>query len=383
MPIETGALEQAYAKIESSFAVTPAAALAATDAFRHTELAITSKKNREASTEKRGTPDEAQSLPRRQTTQVSGASLWEPSGTIGTVSDVGKFIRAGMGSQHAITLVTTVASGPTATGATLTAVTGLQVGDVVVVTLSGGRREATRIKTLAGSVVTWDTLSAAPSVGAAVVSGVTFNLANNLADSIALYKYYNAGNFKQAAYGFVVDQLGISFDGTREAQLTYQGPAGVYADGSASGGTVQAKPASHTTVGSPASGLVGAFNIDAATALIISANIQIANNIELRNKELGTAFASGVAGRSAMRKVTVSVTAYLEDLTLLDKANSVVTVALRCVVGSTNGSMLAAVLPKVEFEIPDIGNEVGPKEITFEGTAYATNGNDQIFLAEA
>lgn len=386
MAIETGALEQAYVKVESGFAIQPAQALVASDAIRHNEIAITSKKNREASVEKRGTPDEAQSLPRRQTTAVNLSSmLWEPSGTLGTASNAAKLLKAGLGTQHLAALTTTVAASPapTVTGCTLTSVTGLVVGDVIVVTVTGGRREATRVKTIASLAITYDELSAAPTTPGAVVSGLTFNLANSLADSLAVYKYYNAGGFKQAAYGWVVNQVGVSFDGTREVQLSLQGPAGIYADNSPLGGTVQNKPATHTTIGSPASGLVGSFNVDGATALIISANIQIANNIELRNKELGTAFASGIAGRTAMRKVTVSVTAYLEDLSLLSQANGVVTTAMRCMVGNVNGAMLALVCPKVEFEIPDVGNEVGPKEITFEGVAYATTGNDQIYLAEA
>jgi hypothetical protein len=45
--------------------------------------------------------------------------------------------------------------------------------------------------------------------------------------------------------------------------------------------------------------------------------------------------------------------------------------------------MLGAVAPSVEFEIPDVGNEIGPKEVTINGMCYATNGNDQLFLGEA
>ena len=44
--------------------------------------------------------------------------------------------------------------------------------------------------------------------------------------------------------------------------------------------------------------------------------------------------------------------------------------------------LLAGDLPSVEFEIPDIGGEIGPKELTVEGYAYATSGNDALYLAE-
>jgi hypothetical protein len=47
----------------SYFGVVPADALASTDAIRHLELSLSGKLNREASPEKRGTPDEAQPAP--------------------------------------------------------------------------------------------------------------------------------------------------------------------------------------------------------------------------------------------------------------------------------------------------------------------------------
>lgn len=500
MTIESGALEQSYAKVETSYRVVPADALSATDAIRHLDLSIESKKNREASPEKRGTPDEAQSLPRRQTTTFNLASImWEPSGTLGTESNVAKFLKAGFGDQDTAALDTTVmaAPAPSATGCSVASVKDLEVGALAVFTVAtGARKEVTRIKTisiaeptiqpvalsaaLAGSgagnvedgdhdyvytyvrplgdsqpspltsltvvdktadgqvsltgvtagpagttarkiyrskagvpgvyyllttladnvttiytdntadaglgatltmpAITFDTLSAAPDAPGGMLAGVTFKLANNVTESLAIYKYYNGGGFKQAAYGAVVNMIDVMFDGTREVLLTISGPAGDYADSTY--GTVQAKPAAHTTVGSPASGMIGNFYVDGTAFLVISAKVSVDNAIELRNKELGTSYASGIAGRSALRKVKVSITCYLEDTNLLTKANAVTTGELRILIGQTKGSMVAAVMPKVEFEIPSVGNEIGPKEITFEGIGYATSGNDQVFLGE-
>lgn len=386
MTIETGALEQVYVKKETSFAVVPADALSATDGIRHLELAITSKKNREPSPEKRGTPDVQQSLPRRQTSTWNlSAAMWEPSGTLGTESYLGPLLKGAFGAQHKITsgLNTTVeaAPAPTTGGCTLTAATGLQVGDLIVFTTGGGaRKEVTRILTVAGAAITFDPISAAPDVPGAAVAGVTYSLASNLADTFAIYKYFNAGGFKQAVYGAVADRVQMNFDGTTEVRAAISGPGGVYADSTF--GTVQAKPGSHTTVGTPASGLVGNFYVDGNAFLVISAQMTLENAIELRNKELGTAQASGIAGRGAMRRVGLSVTCYLEDTRLLDMANDVTAGVIRLVVGNTAGKMVAMVCPKVEFEIPEVGNEIGPKEITFEGAAYATNGNDQVYLAE-
>lgn len=387
MTIETGALEQAYAKVETAYAVSPADTLAATDGIRHLELTVSKKNQREPSPEKRGTPDVQQSLPRRKGFNWNLSQImWEPSGTLGTIANVGKFLKAGFGSNHVISagLATTVAAMPaaTATGCDLVSVTGLAVGDLIVFTMTAGQREITRVKTIATNSITYDALSAAPATPGAAVSGITYLLTSNITESLAIYKYYNAGNFKQANYGSVVDQMQVMFDGTKEVMLALQGPAGNYADSSTGGGTVQAKPASHTTVGSPASGLVGNFYVDGNAFLVIGANVTINNNLELRNKELGTSFATGIAGRANLRQVKVQVTFYMEDTRLIGMAHSVTNGVLRCVVGSVNGSMVGMVMPKVEFEVPDIGNEIGPKEVTIEGTGYATNGNDQVFMAE-
>lgn len=382
MTIETGALEQCYIKQETAYNVSPADAIVATDGVRHLELAIDSKKNREPSPEKRGTPDVAQMLPRRQTTNWDLSQImWEPSGTLGTISNVGKLLEGGFGSKHITTLNTTIASGASATGATLTSGTGAAVGDLVVVTMPGGTREVTRLKTVAGAVVTWDALSTSPSVGAAVVTGLTYLLTNNIANSYAIYKYYNAGGFKQAAYGSVVNRIQAKFHGGGEVMLGFNGPSANYADSTF--GTVQSKPASHTTVGAPASGLVGNFFVDGNSFLVISTEVTIENNLELRNKELGTSFASGIAGRADLRQVRVSVTFYMEDTRLFTMGNGTTTGVLRCIVGDTDGSIVCMVAPKVEFERPAIGNEIGPKEITIEGMALATSGNDQIYFGES
>ena len=372
-----------YAVVESVYRTPPA--LAATDANRHLELTLSSKKNREPSPEKRGTPDEQQSLPRRQTSEFDLSSImWEPSGTLGTASDVHLFLKAGFGAQTTPNKNTTVAAmpAPTTTSATLTSAAGLAVGDLIIFTVAtGARREVTRILTIATNDITFNTISVAPDVPGAAVSGVNYKLASNITESLSIFKYYNAGGFKQAVYGSFVNRIQVTFDGTKEVMLAISGPAGEYAD--TTFGTVQAKPGSHTTAGTPASGLVGNFYVDGVAFLVIAATVTIDNALELRNKELGTSLATGLAGRGNLRKVTGSVTFYLEDTNLLGKANNVTHGVLRLVVGQTNGFMVSAVLPNVEFEIPDVGNEIGPKELTIEYVAYAVNGNDAVTLNES
>lgn len=388
MTIENGLLEQAYVDEEASYNPTSVAALAAGDGIRHLELTLTKKNNSEVSPEKRGTPDASQSLPRRITQGFDLSSImWEPSGTLGTPSNVSKLIDGGMGAMHTIAtgLDTTVnaAPAPTTSSATLISATGLAVGDLMVFTVgTGARREVTKILTLVGLAVTFYPLTAAPDSPGQATAGITFSFTNNITKSYAIYKYYNAGGFAQATYGSVVTRIQAIFDGTREVGLSIQGPAGRYADTSPGGGTVQAKPGSHTTIGAPASGMVGNFNVGNAAFPVISVTLTIENAIELRNKELGTSTATGIAGRTAIRNVTATITFYLENLLLLGMAHTKTTGVLRLLISQTNGQMIGVVLPKVEFEVPDIGNEIGPKEVTIEGMGYAVSGNDAVTLAE-
>lgn len=380
MTIETSLLEQAYVKEEAGYGTL--ATPTATDAFRHQELTLDKKLNREPSPEKRGTPDRAQSLPRLPESKFElAAAFWEPSGVLGTNSYLWPFFKNGMGGRTAPALATTIASGAATTGAVLTSVTGLAVGDTVVVTLgTGARREITRIKTIVGSTVTWDALSAVPDAPGAVVSGVNYALTSAHPTSLSIFKYNTAGGFKEAVSGAIVNGFTLSFDGAKEVGVKFSGPAKDYIDPA----SIAALPGAHTTVGSPASGLIGNVYVDGAAFLVLSAEVTLENNSELRKGEIGTGgLGTGIINHGDFRNVKVSVTFYLEDVSLLTKARNVTHCVLRMLIGSANGSMVGAVLPNIEFEIPTLPATGGPKVVTIEGVAYsAGSGNDQIFLGE-
>lgn len=379
MTIETSLLEQAFVVEETAYGetvVTPAA----TDGFRHQELLLDKKNQREPSPEKRGTPDRSQSLPRRAaSTWELGAAFWEPSGVLGTQSYLSPFLRNGMGVRTLPALATTVnaAPSPTTTGCTLISATGLAVGDTMIFDVaSGARREITRIKTIATLAVTYDALSVAPDVPGAAVSGVNYALASLHPSSLRIFKFHTAGGFQEAVNGAIVNRMELTFDGSREVGIVLGGPS---ADRVRTGFS---QPASFTTVGTPASGLVGNLHVDGTAFLVLSAVVTIENNSELRNTELGTSLASGIINHSDFRNVTVSVMFYLEDLNLLAKAETITKAVLRLVVGNANGLMVGMVMPDVEFEIPTLPTTGGPKVVTIEGVAYAPGGNDAIFLGE-
>lgn len=380
MTVETTLLEQAYVKEESGYGVL--ATPAATDAFRHQELVLDKKNNREPSPEKRGTPDRSQSLPRpSESTWDLGAAFWEPSQTLGTQSYLSPFLKNGMGARTTPALATTVeaAPSPTTTGCTLTSAAGLAVGDTIVFTVaSGARREITRIKTIAGAAITFDALSAAPDAPGAAVSGVNYALSSLHPTSLSIFKFHTAGGFKEAVSGAIVNRMQFTFDGGREVGIAMSGPA---KDKTRTGFS---QPGAFTTVGSPASGLVGNLYVDGTAFLVLSATVTVENNSDLRRGEIGTGgLGTGIMHHVDFRNVTVSVSFYLEDTNLIGKSEASTLAVLRLLVGDTNGKMVGAVLPAVEFEIPTIPATGGPKVVTIEGVAYSGgSGNDQIFLGE-
>ncbi len=375
--IETGMLEQVYVTKESTSYNNRVTAPASTDAVRALEAMLTIRHGRSPSPQKSGTPDDYQNLPARdQVAWDISSALWEPSGTLGTASYWGPIIKGGMVNQHVIAsgLNTTIASGASSTGATLTSGTGLQVGDLVAVQVAGVL-QVTRLLTVVGAAVTWDALTASPDVPGKVVAGVTYSLGSVIADSFTIAKFYNAANHQQAVSGALVDKLKFTFDGTKPVYAAFSGPA---AQHYRSGTT---KPGAFTTAGNPLNGAVGSFVRGSAVFLISMCEIEIANNIGLRNTEIGTSVASGFF-RTANRKVTCKVSFYFDDATLLTDADAITKNEVRLLLGSTNGQMLAALLPSLEWEIPDIPKDNGPKILTATGVGLASAGNDSVYLAE-
>jgi hypothetical protein len=378
MAIETGLLEQAFARAESTYSDnTYVSSIVAADAFLHRRLAVRGKHNRVPSPEKRGTPGRAVSLPRRKTAEWTCEAAWQPSGVLGTPSDIGMLLKATFGTQTSPALSTTIASGPTTTGATLTSGAGLAVGDCVVVTMPAGHREATRLKTVAGAVVTWDALSIAPAVSAAVVSGNNYKLTTALPDSLAILKAYTAGTKQEVVQGAVVNELTLNFPGSEEVVATFSGPAARYRRTGAS------VPGSQTLAGEPVASFNGNEYLDANAFLMTNLKVMLNNNQGLRNLEIGTEYATG-RYRNTFRECRVEATFYFEDARIQDAAEAITRHVLRHVTNNVNGSMVGVVCPKVEWEIPDVPDSGdGPLIITATGTAYETSGNDEIFVFEA
>ena len=379
--------EQAWAKIESSYNdSTVVSGLAATDAFLHRQLrAGPGRWNRVPNPGRRTTPDVASVLDRRMSAEWSLAAGWEPSGTLGTASDLQDILTALLGTKVAAGsgtgVTTTVAASPTptTTGVTVASATGLAVGDIIVVTMPLGHREATRIKTIATNALTFDALSAAPASGAAVVAGVTYKLATQTTvQSLGIAKKDTTNSTYEGVGGAVVNEGQVVFDGNEEAQWTFSGPAARYY---VSGLTL---PGSQTlSPSNPLSGIAaGNVYLDGTAFTVLRAALRVTNNWGLRIGELGSAYATG-AFRAGKRSVGLDLTYFFDATTLRDLALAKTASTVRAIIGSTNGKMLAFVAPQVEWEIEDVpAGDSGPKNASASGVCVAPSGNDEVFVAE-
>lgn len=378
--------ERAFAKIESAFNdSTVVSGLAATDAFLHRQARFgPGRWNRVLNPGRRATPDHASILDRRMTVPWNVDAGWEPSGTLGTASDLDPILTSLMGTKVAagsgsgVTTTVSASPAPTTTGCTVASATGLAVGDIIVVTMPLGHREATRIKTINTAALTFDALSAAPASGAAVVAGVTYKLATQATPStLALAKQDTTNSAYEGVGGAVVNEASLVFDGNEEARWTFSGEAARYY---VSGLTM---PGSATLVGAPLAGIAaGNVYLDGTAFLVLRAALRVRNNFGMRIGELGSAYPTG-AFRSGKREVGIDLTYFFDSTTLRDLAMAKTASTVRAVIGGTNGSMLAFVLPSVAWEIEDVpAGDSGPKNASTSGLAIAASGNDEVFIAE-
>jgi hypothetical protein len=372
---------QLFVGTESPYGTPPT--LLATHALRHINFKPTRNPfGRANSEEKKQSPGAVTRFDRRETAGWSLDALLRPSGTLNTLAESDGILVAGFGSKTNVTLSTTVeaAPSPTATGATLASVTGLVVGDAILITVGSVKyvRWITAIATLA---VTWaPALPAAPSAGAAVKGGTTYKLTTDLAISLALAHYLSTDTtHSKIVKGAVVDQLGFQFGGNDEAKFTASGPAKTVTT------PAPTKPGAFTTVGTqnPPSGLTGRLDVSAAAYKFKKLDAQIVNGLELRMDEYGTASASEILPRGR-RTVTLALDAAVGDeAPIYDNAESGTPIPVALQTGFTEGNIIGIYAPLVDFEVPDQDDGDGVPTWPFKGVCResADGANDELKLA--
>jgi hypothetical protein len=229
--------------------------------------------------------------------------------------------------------------------------------------------------------VTWaPALPAAPAAGGAVKGGVTYKLTTDLAISLALAHYLHTDTtHSKIVKGGVVEQLGLMFGGNEEAKFTASGPAKTVTT------PAPTKPVAFTTVGTqnPPSGLTGRLDVSAAAYKFKKLDIEIANGLELRMDEYGTASASEILPRGR-RQVTLALDAAVGDeAPIYDNAESGTPIPVALQTGFTEGNIIAIYAPLVDFEVPDLDDGDGVPTWPFKGVCKesADAANDELKLA--
>lgn len=374
---QLGRLGRVFAAKESTYGTAPV--FAATDAVRHLSVKLNyNPRNRVDSPERLAHPSQVTRFTRRTTGDWALGGIFYPSGVLGTAPDHSDFLECGMGSIGNTSASTTIASGPTTTGATLTSGTGMAVGRPIVINVTTGSPATGRVvrwlTSVAGAVVAWaPALPQAPAVGDTVKQGIGYSLATALPSSLAMGHYLTSVN-KEGA-GMVVDQLKVMFDANDEVRWEASGPMQTRRT------TAQAQPGSFTTVGStPPSGLLGGLRVGAAAYDMLKFGVTINNGMDLDNFQFGQSQAQGFF-RRGKRTVEIEIGAmFSEDVTLMTAAEGTTSQVLLAQCGNVEGSIVAVYCPAVEFEPPDYPDDDETMELAFKGKALGVNGNDECYI---
>lgn len=381
MPVyQIGRLGKVYAAKETTYGTAPT--LASTDAIRHLSCALNFSNNRVASQERFSHPSLLSKWTRRQTGNFLLGGILYPSGTINTLPDMTDLFECGFGTITNTTLSTTIASGPTTTGATLASGAGLTVGQAILINVTTGSPATGRVlrwlTSVAGAVVTWDpALPQAPATSDTVKGCVNYSLATALPNAITIAHYLTS--ISKQNNGSVIDQLKLTFDANNEVVWEVSGPSKTRL------ATAQAAPGAFTVVGTtPPSGLVGSLRMGAVAVEFMKMEIVVGNTMRLADFVFGTSSATDFF-RNNKRTVQCNITAMLTDSTTLMAAAETATdnnaFAVQC--GQTEGSIIGVYGPNLDLDVPDMPDGEETLELTFNGAGKGVVGNDELRLAIA
>ncbi len=376
MAYQIGRFGRVFAAKQTTFGVAPT--LAATDAIRHINAQLNASNNRIESAERNLHPSVLNKWVRRKTASWLVGGIFYPSGVLGTVPDHSDFLECGLGAlANPAPLSTTIASGPTTTGATLAAGTGLAIGQGILINVTTGSPATGRVvrvlTSVAGAVVTWDpALPQAPATGDTVKSCVTYSPTTAIPNALTIAHYLTS--ISKEGTGAVIEQLKMTFDANDEVRWEASGPMKDRLT------AAQTQPGAFTTVGTvPPSGLVGGLRIGAVAVEFLKLDITVANTMEMDNFQFGTSSAAGFF-RKNKRKVMATITAILSDNTTLMSAaeNATDNNVLLAQCGQTEGNIIAVYGPNLDFDVPDMPDGEETLELSFSGQCKGVAGNDEL-----
>ncbi|MDP8225617.1 MAG: hypothetical protein P9L99_19820 [Candidatus Lernaella stagnicola] len=208
---------------ESAFGT--AAELAATDAFRFTDLTITPNEERLGRNDVRpGSRSKEASITGKRSVEGAFTIDDAPSGTVGTVVDIDPLYLTAYGkATNAGTYTVQAAPAPSTTGCTVNDSTGLSIGDLVSVPCADENGVsvaiAVCISNIATNALTWaPALPNTPAAAATIRSGIQYSLSAANTASATVYKYYgiDSANYHadlvECAAGVVVGKWEYDID---------------------------------------------------------------------------------------------------------------------------------------------------------------------------
>lgn len=362
---QPGKRAQLYIAEESSFGTPPT--LLVTHAIRHLSASMDfNPYNRVYSAEKKLGPGRFALFDRRATAGGSVEGLLRPSGTINTLAECSPILKAAFGSVVNTALATTVASGGTTTGCTLTSGTGATVGASVLITCPDGKKRARFLASVAGAVVTWAPALPSgqqPANGAAVKLGTVYKLTSALAISLCMARYLVEADFTaghtEILKGWVIDRLSLMFPAIEEPHFSASGPAQTKTD-------APTIPAGFTQVGTnPPTAATAEVLIGTTAMNLLQLGFELTNGMHMRNDEIGFS-APTQAYRMGDRDISLSLDQCIEadfKAALYDLAMAGTLTTVFKQVGFTEGKIIAIYAPSVEFVPPTA--DVGDAEARF------------------
>jgi hypothetical protein len=379
-----------YAKDHTASYAGGSPVFSATDALRHLEIHLLKDLHRSNSLERRPTPGLLDRFSRHTDASFDLKAMYlSPSGTIQVAPNCGVILRNGFGSERIGTLSTTVASGPTTTGATLTSATGLAVNDGVVINCTGGSapgRYVRFIASISGAVVTWTpALPQAPATSDTVKQGVTYQPTTALPPYGFDIAHYLTDISRELS-GAVVEKLAMMFDGNDECKISASGPGQDLVK------PAQSKPGAFTVVGSPVTGISGYLYKDGTAIKLTKFQFDLNNLEKLINDSFGASTAEDHF-RNGRRDVALSFDQrQLTSTDFYDAAVAASDFQLFAQAGKTEGSIIGVLAPRCEIDIPDMPNPDGEiingykgvcKETVGGLSGSATGGNDELLVCFA
>lgn len=315
-----------------------------------------------------------------------------PSGNASTPTapDVHVLLKTHFGAEHTATAHTTTTTGSTGTALELTtgggAASGIQAGDLIAVDVNSTYSyEVRRVVNLATDTVTMDlALSANPATGRTVKVGTTYRYSSTAALSCAIKRWIAGAGKRYTHLGAIVPEFTLETNFEQEtpvAMMTFAGRAkgqGTHSD---------SRP-TPTTAGSPLVPSIGRVWVGSTKLCLVNFRVTSNNGRELREAEgcslqpTGVKFTGNNSRHNAQLELDAFFTTGDEDTAAIYDALIAALTSYSVIIqlGQTPGSIVALCAPAFKPE-PELSSRNGEVGVRLVGRCYATNGDDELFLA--